>query len=98
MKPVMQLISPLIIIAICIAIIGCGTFGNGKIDLPYDVAISLELPDGTVLVAEVDEQGTHIEGSYMSPATGIIYDVDENGTITATDHLGNQIKLTPRKG
>lgn len=76
---------------------GCGTLGNGKLDIPYDVSFSIVLPSGERLAVATTEDGIQISGRYVSPKTGIVYEVDENGTITATDAFGNEIKLTPRK-
>lgn len=77
---------------------GCALFSGT--DLPYDVSIILTLPSGDTLVASTDDDGLHIAGQYRSPATGIVYRVDEDGTISATwtDPATGQvqeIKLTP---
>ena len=103
MKPKYEIMSPMLIIAVLIT--GCALFdnwGNGKLDLPYDVAITLSLPNGDTLVASTDENGLHIAGQYHSPSTGIVYKADVDGTISATwtDPATGQlqeIKLTPKE-
>jgi hypothetical protein len=70
---------------------GCGT-----LDLPYDVAVTIALPTGEQLSIVTDETGAHVSGKYVSRKTGIVYEVDPDGVITATDALGNQIRLTPK--
>lgn len=75
----------------------CGTLGNGKVDLPaYDVALALVLPSGEHIELATDGNGVRVAGKYVSPRTGITYEVDPEGTITATDALGNQVRLTPK--
>ena len=85
-----------LMLAIVFMVAACGTFGNGKLDLPYDVSVSVVLPSGEHLAVALTEDGVQISGRYVSPKTGIIYEVDPDGTITATDALGNQIMLSPR--
>jgi len=95
MKSRIVLVAILAIVATAL-LSGCSTLGNGQLDLPYDVDFALVLPNGDKLVVATDAAGVHLSGQYRSPRTGILYVGDPNGTITATDALGNAVSLTPR--
>lgn len=88
------------LLAIAVLSTGCALFN--RVNLPYDVSITLSLPNGDTLVASTDENGLHIAGQYRSPATGIVYKADKDGIISATwtDPATGQIqeiKLTPKE-
>jgi len=100
-KRALAIIALAVLIVIAIGTVdGCALFrGN---NLPYDVAITLSLPNGDTLVASTDQYGLHIAGQYRSPMTGIVYMADEKGAISATwtDPATGQvqeIKLTPKE-
>ena len=77
----------------------CGTFGNGQIDLPLNVAIALVTEDGRTFAIHQTEQGLDIQGEFIEPHTGLIFVLGEGiGAITARDpKTGLQVTLTPKE-
>jgi hypothetical protein len=77
---------------------GCGTFGNGRIDLPFDIDVALVTEDGRTFHIHQTAQGLDIEGEFVEPKTGIVFILGEGvGNITARDpKTGLQVTLSPK--
>ena len=68
-------------------IAGCGTLGNGKLDIP-EVEVGWVSPTGTEYHFGYDkETGIAIEGAYTDPNTGIKF-VIKDSVLTATHPTG----------
>ena len=78
-------------------VFGCGTFGNGQIDVPVDISVEWHdaMGNGFVLIDGQLESAT-----YKSVKTGIIYEYakDEGvGSFAITEpHTGATVKIRQR--
>lgn len=79
-----------VLLAVVFTLAGCGTFGNGRLDLPVDVSIEWQdnFGNGFTLV-----QGTVTEVHYASVKTGVLYEITDSGGFQITAPDGTKVRI-----
>ena len=87
--------------------IGCGTFGNGKIDpgghtivdlSQVDIDVSFVADDGRTFKIHRTPQGLDVEGEFIESKTGLVFTLGEGvGAFTVRDpRSGLQVAIKPK--